>query len=91
MKKKYLARRNSFFCSILVLVIWSINLIALILFETKAKQVASGIITIIFLSWVLALPWGYKTISFEEELIVYKKNLFSKKYLIPYECLKKYI
>ena len=86
--KKYLAKRNLFLYCVLILAIASITFMSIILLG-KTKELAAILIISIFLIWTLSLPWVYKTIAFEIEGIVYKKNLFSKKYLIEYECLKK--
>lgn len=89
MKKKFFAKIDVLLYSVFIVLIESIILILIALFEIKRKEIAAIFIISVLLSWCIALSLGYKTISFETDRFVYKRNLFSRKYIVEYRALNK--
>ena len=87
-KKRFLARSETIIYAILILVAWS-TLIGLVLFEIQEKESIGIFVSILLLPWGITLPLAYNSMIFETNYIIYKKNLFSRKYKIHYDCLKK--
>lgn len=88
MKNRFFARIEAIIYAIVILAVWS-TLIGLVLFEINEKEYIGIFIIILLLPWGIALPLTYNLVIFEANCIIYKKNLFSRKYKIHYDCLKK--